>query len=166
MAKITFKGSPIETVGSLPEVGARAPDFTLCGSDFSEVSLSDYQGKTVVLNIVPSLDTSVCQASARRFNSIATEVEDVVVVNVSQDLPFAQGRFCGSEGLTNVVNLSAFRSPEFGEAYGVTIQSGPLAGLLCRAVVLVDADGKVVYTEQVPEIAQEPEYETVLNHLG
>ena len=165
MAKITFKGSPIETVGHLPAVGSSAPDFNLCGGDFSEVALSDFQGKTVVLNIVPSLDTSVCQESARRFNAIATEVKGVVVMNISQDLPFAQSRFCGSEGLENVINLSTFRSPEFGEAYGVTIESGPLAGLLSRAVVLVDGEGKVLYTEQVPEIAQEPEYEAVLNQL-
>lgn len=166
MAAITFKGSPIQTVGSLPAVGSPAPAFVLCKGDLNDVSLADYAGKTLVLNIVPSLDTGVCQASARRFNQIATEVKDVLVLNVSLDLPFAQARFCGSEGLDKVVNLSAFRTPEFGTDYGVTIQEGPLAGLFSRAVVLIGADGKVLYTEQVPEIAQEPQYEAVLNQLG
>jgi thiol peroxidase len=166
MAQITFKGSPIQTCGELPAVGTAAPDFVLCGGDLSDVSLSDFAGKTVILNIVPSLDTGVCQASARRFNEIACQVKDVKIVNVSLDLPFAQGRFCGSENLQDVVNLSAFRSPEFGNAYGVQIADGPLAGLFARAVVMIGPDGKVLYTEQVPEIAQEPEYETVLNQLG
>jgi thiol peroxidase len=166
MAKITFKGSPIRTCGELPEVGGAAPNFVLCGGDLSDVALSDFAGKTVILNIVPSLDTGVCQASARRFNEIASQVKDVKILNVSLDLPFAQGRFCGSEGLHDVINLSAFRSPDFGSAYGVRIEDGPLAGLFARAVVLIGADGKVLYNEQVPEIAQEPEYEAVLNLLG
>lgn len=166
MAKITFKGSPIQTCGALPEVGAAAPAFVLCGGDLSDVSLSDYAGKTVILNIVPSLDTGVCQASARRFNEIASQVPDVKIVNVSLDLPFAQGRFCSSENLKDVVNLSAFRSPAFGTDYGVVIEDGPLAGLFSRAVVLISPEGKVLYTEQVPEIAQEPQYEAVLNLLG
>ncbi|MCC5845783.1 MAG: thiol peroxidase [Verrucomicrobia bacterium] len=166
MAKITFKGSPIHTCGELPATGSAAPDFVLCGGDLSDVSLSDFAGKTVILNIVPSLDTGVCQASARRFNEIASRVKDVKILNVSLDLPFAQGRFCGSENLNDVINLSAFRSPEFGKTYGVVIEDGPLAGLFSRAVVLIGADGKVLYKEQVPEIAQEPAYEAVLNLLG
>lgn len=166
MAQITFKGSPIRTCGTLPSPGAPAPAFVLCGSDLSDVALSDFAGKTLVLNIVPSLDTGVCQASARRFNQIATSVPDVVILNVSLDLPFAQSRFCGSEGLAKVINLSAFRSPAFGSDYGVTIEEGPLAGLFSRAVVVIGPDGVVLHTEQVPEIAQEPEYEAVLNRLG
>lgn len=166
MAQITLKGSPIHTVGELPPVGSPAPAFVLCGSDLSDVSLADFSGKTVVLNIFPSLDTSVCQASARRFNEIASSVSGVTVLNISLDLPFAQARFCGGEGLDHVVNLSAFRNPAFGKDYGVTILDGPIAGLLSRAVVLIDPTGKIVHTEQVPEIANEPEYETVLNLLG
>lgn len=166
MANITFKGSPIQTCGELPAVGTAAPDFVLCGGDLSDVALSDFAGQTVILNIVPSLDTGVCQASARRFNEIASQVKDVKILNVSLDLPFAQGRFCGSENLNDVVNLSAFRSTEFGKDYGVLIEDGPLAGLFSRAVVLIGPDGKVLYKEQVPEIAQEPEYEAVLNRLG
>lgn len=166
MANITFKGSPISTCGDLPAVGSQAPSFVLCAANLEDVALSDYAGKTVVVNIVPSLDTGVCQASARRFNEIATSAPDVLVFNVSLDLPFAQARFCGSEGLEKVSNLSAFRSPGFGKDYGVTIEDGPLAGLFSRAVVVVGPDGAVLHTEQVPEIAQEPEYEAVLNLLG
>ncbi len=166
MATITFKGSPIHTSGSLPDIGSPAPHFTLCGGDLSEVSLPSFADKTLVLNIVPSLDTGVCQASARRFNEITAGLQNVVVANVSLDLPFAQSRFCTSEGLANVRNLSAFRSPSFGSDYGVTIQDGPLAGLFSRAVVVVAPNGKVLHTEQVPEIAQEPDYNAVLRVLG
>ena len=166
MTQILFKDSPIHTCGTLPETGSKAPDFELCSGDLEDLTLSDFAGKTVVLNIVPSLDTSVCQASARRFNEIVDGMQNVIVANVSCDLPFAQGRFCTSEGLDAVKNLSAFRSPAFGSDYGVTILDGPLKGLLSRAIVVIDSDGKVVYTQQVPEIAQEPEYEQVLQHLG
>lgn len=166
MTQILFKGSPIHTCGDLPAVGTSAPDFTLCSGDLEDVSLDAYAGKTLVLNIVPSLDTSVCQASARRFNEIVDDMDDVVVANVSCDLPFAQGRFCGNEGLNSVVNLSAFRAPEFGTDYGVTLVDGPLKGLLSRAVVVVDPKGTITYTEQVPEIAQEPQYEAVIEQLG
>lgn len=130
-----------------------------------DVRLSDYAGKTLVLNIVVSLETSVCQASARSFNQIISNLSNVAVVNVSCDLPMAQGRFCGSEGLENVENLSAFRNPEFGKAYGVTIVDGPKKGLLSRAVVVINPEGAVIHTEQVPEIAQEPDYEAVANLL-
>jgi thiol peroxidase len=166
MAHITFKGTPIHTTGFLPAVGKPAPDFELCAGDLSNVSLQDFHGKTLVLNIVPSLDTGICQASARRFNEILSDLADVVIANVSLDLPFAQGRFCNSEGLSAVRNLSAFRSPRFGQNYGVTIEDGPLQGLLSRAVVVIDPNGKVTYTQQVPEIAQEPDYEAVVNLLS
>lgn len=166
MAEIQFKGSPIHTSGDLPAVGSAAPDFTLVTGELGEASLADYAGKTLVLNIVPSLDTGVCQASARRFNEILDSLEDVVVANISIDLPFAQGRFCESEGLSSVTNLSTFRSPEFGDAYGMHIVDGPLKGLLARGIVLVKADGTVGYTELVPEIAQEPNYDAVLEQIG
>jgi thiol peroxidase len=166
MTQILFKGSPIHTCGSLPEVQTAAPDFLLCNGDLENVSLKYFAGKTLVLNIVPSLDTSVCQASARRFNELVQALEGVVMANVSCDLPFAQGRFCSSEGLSDVINLSSFRSTDFGTAYGVTITDGPLQGLLSRAVVLIDANGRVTYTEQVPEIAQEPNYEALIQQLG
>jgi thiol peroxidase len=165
MSTITFKGSPISTSGDLPSTGNAAPDFTLCSADLEDVSLSSFAGSPVVLNIVPSLDTSVCQASARRFNEEA-EKKGVTVANISCDLPFAMGRFCGAEGLENLVNLSTFRSPDFAEAYGVAILDGPLRGLCCRAVVVVDAEGKVQYTELVPEIAQEPDYDAALASLS
>ncbi|MGB3212153.1 MAG: thiol peroxidase [Desulforhopalus sp.] len=166
MAKITLKGNEIETVGALPAVGSAAPEFTLVKTDLSEVSLSDYRGKTVVLNIFPSIDTGVCAASARRFNSEAGNHADAVVLCVSADLPFAHGRFCEAEGLKNVIPASVFRSAAFGKDYGQTITTGPLAGVLARAVVVISPEGKVKYTEQVPEITQEPNYEAALNSLA
>jgi thiol peroxidase len=165
MATITFKGSPISTSGDLPSTGSPAPDFTLCSADLEDVSLSDFSGAPVILNIVPSLDTGVCQASARRFNEEAG-AKSVKVANISCDLPFAMGRFCGGEGLDHLLNLSAFRSPEFQKDYGVEIVDGPLRGLCCRAVVVIDAAGNVVYTELVPEIAQEPDYDAALASLS
>jgi thioredoxin-dependent peroxiredoxin len=165
MAQITLKGNPIHTVGYLPEVGEVARDFTLTKSDLSPVSLSEFKGKKVVLNIFASLDTSVCAASVRRFNEEATKLKNAVVLCISKDLPFAQGRFCAAEGLKNVITASDFRDSKFGDAYGVRIMDGPLAGLLSRAVVVVDERGKVVYTEQVPEIGQEPNYEKALAAL-
>lgn len=164
MADITFQGNPITTVGNLPEKGAQAPAFTLVGTDLSDVTLKDYAGKQLVLNIFPSIDTGVCQASVRAFNEKAGGRDNTVVLNVSKDLPFAQERFCAAEGIDNVVSASAFRS-SFGEDYGVTMTAGPLEGLLSRAVVVVDAEGSVVYTEQVPEIGQEPDYEAALGAL-
>ncbi|MFN3020492.1 thiol peroxidase [Chryseobacterium sp. TY3] len=161
MANITFKGNPIHTVGDLPEVGTQAKDFTLVASDLSEKKLSDYKGKKVVLNIFPSIDTGVCAASARHFNQDASSLENTVVVNVSRDLPFALSRFCAAEGLSDVDVLSDFRGT-FGEDYGVTLEDSPLHGLLSRAVVVLDENGKVIYTEQVPEIGQEPNYENAL----
>jgi thioredoxin-dependent peroxiredoxin len=158
MAEITFKGNAVHTAGSLPKVGASAPDFTVVRTDLSPVSLSDFKGKKVILNIFPSLDTSVCATSVRRFNSEAGKLDNTVVLCLSRDLPFAQKRFCGAEGLNNVVTGSEYRDSSFSRAYGVCIVDGPLAGLFSRAIVVVDETGKVVYTEQVPEIAQEPDY--------
>lgn len=166
MAEITLKGNKINTVGNLPAVGSNAPDFVLTGKDLSDVKLSELSGKKVVLNIFPSLDTEVCAASVRRFNSEAEKVDNTVVVCASLDLPFAHGRFCTSEGLENVVPASELRDRGFGDAYGVRIADGPLAGLLSRAVVVVDEGGKVVYTEQVPEIVEEPNYEAALQALS
>jgi thioredoxin-dependent peroxiredoxin len=158
MAEVTFKGNPIHTAGSLPKVGAKAPDFKVINADLSPLSLSEFKGKKVVLNIFPSIDTSVCATSVRRFNAEADKLSNTVVVCISRDLPFAQKRFCGAEGLNNVVTASEYRDSSFSDAYGVRIVDGPLAGLLSRAIVVVDEQGKVAYTEQVPEIAQEPDY--------
>lgn len=161
MSDITLKGNPIHTVGQLPEVGAQVKNFQLVNDKLEVKTLEDYQGKKVIFNIFPSIDTGVCAASARKFNEEASSLENTVVVNVSKDLPFALGRFCAAEGLQNVDTLSDFRGT-FGEDYGVTITDSPLQGLLSRAVVVADEAGKVLYTEQVPEITQEPDYEKAL----
>ncbi|MEO5367172.1 MAG: thiol peroxidase [Magnetococcus sp. WYHC-3] len=166
MAKITLKGNPINTCGSLPTVGAKAPDFLLTRSDLKDVSLKDYAGKKVILNIFPSIDTPVCAASVRRFNEEISRRGDAVVLCVSLDLPFAHSRFCGAEGLQNVVSCSELRQRSFGEAYGVRITDGVLAGLLSRAVVVVAESGDVVYAQQVPEIVEEPDYAAALKALG
>ena len=166
MAKITLKGNEIETSGALPVAGSVAPGFTLVKTDLSETSLKDFRGKKVVLNIFPSIDTGVCAASTRRFNSEAGSLANVAVLCISADLPFAHGRFCEAEGLKDVIPVSTFRAAGFGKDYGQTITTGPLAGLLARAVVVIDADGKVIYTEQVPEIGQEPDYESALKALS
>jgi len=173
MATVNLKGSPIvETAGSLPATGSSAPEFQLVGTDLGNVSLNNYQGKNIVLNIFPSVDTPVCAESMRRFNKDAAGHDNTVVLCVSADLPFAQKRFCAAEGLENVACASNFRdrqadtSKEFGHAYGVLMTKGPLAGLLARAVVVVNGQGKVSYTELVPEIAQEPNYEAALNALS
>lgn len=162
MANITFKGNPIQTIGSLPAKGTTAPDFRLTKSDLSDVDLADFEGKIKILNIVPSLDTGVCAASARAFNKAASSLDDVIILTISRDLPFAQKRFCEAEGIDKVLTLSELRTRDFGKAYGVEIISGPMAGLLSRAVVVLDKANKVVYTEQVPEIAQEPNYKAAL----
>lgn len=165
MAKITLKGNAIETIGTLPAKGSAAPNFKLVKTDLSEVTLADYKGKKVVCNIFPSIDTPVCATSVRQFNKTAGELTNAVVLCISADLPFAHTRFCETDGLKNVESLSVFRSPAFGKDYGVTITTGPIAGLLSRAIVIIDADGKVIYTEQVPEIAQEPNYDAALAAL-
>ena len=158
MAKITFKGNPVSTAGELPKVGSQAPDFTLTKNDLSPVTAKDLAGKNVVLNIFPSIDTGVCATSVRTFHQQAANLPNTVVLCVSKDLPFALKRFCGAEGIDKVTTASSFRGPDFGAAYGVTMTDGPLAGLFARAVVVLDAKGKVVHTELVPEIAQEPDY--------
>lgn len=158
MASITFQNTPITTAGELPAQGSVIPAFKLVGQDLGAVSSADLAGKRVVLNIFPSLDTGTCAMSVRKFNEIAAGLENTVVVCVSQDLPFAQARFCGAEGIENVITGSAFRS-SFGEDFGVTMADGPLAGLLSRAVVVTDAEGTIVYTEQVGEVSEEPDYE-------
>jgi len=165
MTKITFKGNPVNTGGNLPNVGSLAPDFSLVKTDLSELKLSDLKGKNVVLNIFPSLDTGVCAASVRRFNKEASSLNNTTVLCISADLPFAAGRFCGAEGLENVVTLSTFRDSSFADKYGVLMTDGPLHGLLARAVVVVNPEGRVVYTELVPEIAQEPDYESAINSI-
>ncbi len=165
MAKITLHGNPVETYGDLPAVGSQAKDFKLVKTDLSDVSLADYKGKRVILNIFPSLDTSTCAASVRRFNKEASSLENTEVLCISADLPFAHERFCSTEGLKDVQNASVFRSPGFGKDYGVVFTSGPLTGLLSRAVVVVDESGKVIYTQQVPEIADEPDYASALAAL-
>ncbi|NMW18383.1 MAG: thiol peroxidase [Chlorobiaceae bacterium] len=166
MAHLTFKGTPVESVGTLPVKGSEAPFFCLVKTDLSEAGPADFAGKKLVLNIFPSLDTSVCAASVRHFNQAAASLDNTVVLCISADLPFAHRRFCETEGLKNVVSLSVFRSPEFGRDFGVTLATGPLKGLLSRAVVIIDADGIVRYTEQVAEIVQEPDYSAALKVLG
>jgi len=166
MATVTLQGElKINVGGELPAVGSVASDFTLVKGDLSEVSLKDFKGKKVLLNIFPSIDTGVCAASVRQFNKDAAGLENTVVLGVSVDLPFAAGRFCAAEGIENVVTVSAFRSPEFAANYGVLMVDGPLKGLLARSVVVVDADGKVAYTELVPEVTQEPNYNAALAAL-
>ncbi len=158
MATITLHGNPIHTSGELPKVGSTIPAFKLTKADLSEVGNADFKGKTLILNIVPSLDTGTCAASARAFNLKIKELGGALVLTISRDLPFAQKRFCEAEGIDAVVPLSELRDRKFGETFGVTILDGALAGLLSRAVIVADPSGKVVYTEQVPEIAQEPDY--------
>ena len=165
MAKISFKGSEVNTNGNLPNVGKSAPDFTLVKSDLSEISLSNLKGKYTILNIFPSLDTSVCAASVRKFNKEVTQLPNTVVLAVSADLPFAAGRFCTTEGIENVIPASVFRNPEFAKDYGVLQVDGPLKGLLARAVVVIDPQGNVKYTELVPEITQEPNYQATIDSI-
>ncbi|HBI16119.1 MAG TPA: thiol peroxidase [Desulfobulbaceae bacterium] len=166
MAHLTLQGSPIRTVGELPAINSQAPPFTLTRTDLSDCTLADFIGQTKVLNIFLSLDTSICAASVRRFNAEASGLPNTVVLCVSADLPFAQKRFCEVEGLERVIPLSVFRSPDFGKLYGVTIVDGPLAGLLARSIVIINPAGTVTYTEQVPEISQEPDYEAALQALA
>jgi thioredoxin-dependent peroxiredoxin len=164
MAQVTLGGNPVSTVGDLPQVGSAAPPFTLAGADLSDITPDSFSGKKVVLNIFPSVDTPTCAASVRAFNERVADRDDAVVLCVSEDLPFAQSRFCGSEGLSNVLTGSTFRS-DFGNQYGMTLTEGKLAGLLARAVVVLDESGTVVHTELVPEIANEPDYDAALSAL-
>jgi thioredoxin-dependent peroxiredoxin len=165
MATLTLKGNQIQTIGELPAVGELAPNFTLVKNNLSDVSLSEFKGKRVILNIFPSLDTAVCAASVRRFNVEVSKLPNTAVLCISKDLPFAHTRFCTTEGIENVVSLSEFRSNNFGKAYGVMLTDGPLQGLMARSVVVLDEQGKVVYKELVPEIAQEPNYEQAIASL-
>lgn len=166
MAKVTLKGTPVNTIGELPSVGSKAPDFKLVKTDLSEVSLASLQGKNVVLNIFPSVDTGTCAASVRQFNKEAAGLKDTIVACISTDLPFAHSRFCGAEGIQNVISLSDFRDGgSFGKDYGVKFVDGPLKGLTARAVVVVDKEGKVKYTELVGEIVDEPNYKAALAAL-
>ncbi len=166
MATVTFKGDPVSTCGKIPEPGEDAPDSTLVKTDLSDLTFSDLKGQKVVLNIFPSVDTPTCAASVRRFNQAAASLDNTTVLCISVDLPFAHARFCGAEGLDDVVSLSAFRNAAFGDTYGVTITDGPLAGLFARAVVVVGEDGNVIYSQLVPEIAEEPDYDAALAALN
>ena len=164
MATTALRGNPVQTVGDLPQVGS-TPSFSLTKTDLSEVTAADLAGKNVLLNIFPSLDTAVCATSVRTFNQKAAELDDTVVLCVSADLPFAQKRFCGAEGIENVEVASTFRS-DFGTSFGVQLAEGPMAGLMARSVVVLDKTGKVTYTELVPEIAQEPNYDAAIAAIG
>ena len=166
MAKITLKGNPVNTSGHLPSKGSKAPDFKLVKSDLGNLSLSELKGKKLILNIFPSLDTSVCATSVRKFNQLAAGKTNTVVLAISKDLPFAHNRFCTTEGITNVVTLSGFRDTIFGKSYGIDIIDGPLAGLYARSIVVVDEKGIVIYTQLVPEIVEEPDYDAALAIIG
>ena len=166
MASVTLKGSPVSTNGELPAVGSTAPDFKLVDGGLADITLADYAGKKKLLNIVPSLDTPTCATSTKKFNDFASAHDDTVMLMISADLPFAMSRFCSAEGTDNVISLSLMRSKAFAKDYGVLIQDGPLAGIATRAVVVLDADNKVLYTELVPEIAQEPDYEAAIAALS
>ncbi len=163
---ISLRGTPVKVDGDLPKAGSTAPDFTLTGGDLAEVTLKTYAGKRKVFNIYPSIDTPTCATSTRKFNEAAGKLANTVVLCVSADLPFAAKRFCAAEGLANVGHLSTFRSPGFAKAWGVEMMDGPLAKLTARAVVVVDENDKVVHSEMVPEIAQEPNYDAALKALG
>ncbi len=165
MAKILFKGGEVNTNGDLPKVGSVAPNFTLVNTGLADVSLADYKGKNVVLSINPSLDTSVCAATARKFNTTLSQLANTVVLYITKDLPFAHSRFCTTEGIENVVTLSDYRNPEFATTYGVLVQDGALKGLMARAIVVINPQGVVTYTEMVPEITTEPNYDNVIAAL-
>jgi thiol peroxidase len=166
MATITLRGNAIHTSGELPKIGSVAPEFKLAAQDLKDMGLKDYAGKRKVLNIFPSIDTPTCATSTRKFNEKASTLKDAVVICISADLPFAFKRFCAAEGLSNVQTLSTFRHPEFMKAYGLRIEDGPLAGVCARSVVVLDKDNKVLHTELVKEIADEPDYEAALKALG
>lgn len=165
MTTITLKGAPLETIGTLPKVGAQAPDFIVTKTDLSEIRLKNYLGKKIILNIFPSIDTPTCATTMVKFNEIATQFPDALILCVSIDLPFAQERFCTAKHLSNIMTVSVFRHPAFGKDYGVMITSGPLAGLLSRAVVIIDEHGKVIYNEQVKELDNEPNYDAMVAAL-
>jgi len=163
MANITLQGNPINTIGNLPAVGSNLKDFELVKNDLSKVSLKDYTGSKLILNIFPSLDTGTCAASVRNFNKEAANLENTKVLCISRDLPFAQGRFCGAEGIENAITLSDFNTGKFGKDYGLEIANGPLAGVHSRSIIVADENGKILYTEQVPETIDEPNYDAALS---
>lgn len=165
MANITFQGKPLKTIGQLPEVGTSAPDFIVTKTDLSEIHLKNYLGRPILMNIFPSLDTQTCASAMKRYNEIAQQFPGLLILCISADLPFAQKRFCVSEHLDSVQPVSVFRHPAFGETYGVAVIEGPLEGLLSRAVVLLDEKGKIIYTQQVQEISDEPDYAAVVKVL-
>jgi thiol peroxidase len=165
MATVTLQGKPQQTVGDLPKVGSQAPDFTLTKTDLSEVTLTDCLGKKILLSIFPSVDTGTCATAMRRFNEQMNNMTNVTALCISADLPFAQKRFCAAENLNNITSVSVFRHPDFGKKYGVLLTTGPLTGLLSRAVIIINEKGKVTYTQLVPEIAAEPDYEAALAAL-
>jgi thiol peroxidase len=163
--QVTFKGTPTETIGRLPNIGQKAPDFSLVKSDLSPISLQDFSGKTCLLNVFISLDTPVCALSVIKFNQEASKIPNCKILCVSMDLPFALSRFCATNGIENLEAASAFRNPDFGKNYGLTIASGPLSSLLARAIIIINAKGEITYTELVPEITQEPNYDAALKAL-
>jgi thioredoxin-dependent peroxiredoxin len=165
MAKITLKGNPINTIGELPKIGEQIKDFELVKNDLSRVTMKDFSGSRLVLNIFPSLDTGTCATSVRTFNKKAAGLKNTKVLCISRDLPFAQARFCGVEGIENAITLSDFSTGNFGKKHNLEITDGPLAGLHSRSVIVVDEKGKVIYTEQVPEIVDEPNYEAAIKSL-
>ncbi|MCC5930922.1 MAG: thiol peroxidase [Cyclobacteriaceae bacterium] len=166
MAQITLKGNPVHTTGNLPVIGSIAPDFRLTKSDLSDVSLSDFAGKRVILNIFPSIETSVCSAAVRNFNVKASQLNNTVVLCISKDLPFAHKRFCEAEGIENVITLSQYKDGNFSNSYNVEMVDGPFTGLMSRVVIALDTEAKVIYVEQVPEIGQEPNYEAAIKALS
>ena len=165
MAEITVGGNLVHTIGELPAVGSKAPDFTLVKDDLSKATLADYKGKKVVMNIFPSLDTGTCAASVRHFNAAASNLDNTVVLCISRDLPFAQKRFCGAEGLNDVITLSDFNTGKFTKDYGLQLIDGPLEGFASRVVIILDEEGTVTYTQQVPEVTEEPIYDEALAAL-
>lgn len=162
---VHFQGNPVKVSGQIPQAGSKAAPFTLVAKDLSDVALSHYAGKRKVLNIFPSIDTGVCAASVRKFNQLANDLDNTLVLCISADLPFAQSRFCGAEGLSNVVTLSTLRHPEFQQTYGVSLEEGALQGLTARAVIVLNENDEVVYSELVNEITTEPDYDAALNAL-
>lgn len=166
MANVTLGGTPVETVGNLPKVGSKAPKFTLTGTDLEDKTTEDFKGQRLVLNIFPSVDTGTCAQSIRTFNKKASELKNTKVLCISKDLPFAMARFCGTEGIENVESLSDYKTGRFGKDYGLTFKTGAFETLLSRCIVVIDTDGTIVHTEQVSEIADEPNYESALNSLA
>ena len=165
MANVTLGGTPVQTIGNLPKVGSKAPNFKLTGTDLADKTNEDFNGSRVILNIYPSIDTGTCAQSTRTFNEKASQIENTRVLSVSKDLPFAMARFCGAEGLDNVESFTDYKTGEFGKAFGVTFTDGAFETLLSRCIVVLDTDGTVLHTEQVSEIADEPNYEAALKSL-